>query len=53
MNKGVILDHNGRPMQRASVRQRGLPVSDGVPRSVSGQSALEIPLTFGKRRKCW
>ncbi|RVM17661.1 phage portal protein [Sinorhizobium meliloti] len=55
MSTSVILDHNGRPMQRASVRQRGWPgsdsayqaasythpdMSDWVPRSVSGQSAL-------------
>lgn len=57
MTTPVILDHSGRPMQRATVRQRGGLVGDSawqaasyshpdmagwLPRSVSGQSALSF-----------
>ncbi|MDX3929214.1 MAG: phage portal protein [Shinella sp.] len=55
MNTPVILDHTGRPMQKAAIRQRGggggesawqaasyshPDMAGWVPRSVSGQSAL-------------
>lgn len=54
MTTSPILDHSGRPMQRATVTQRGFnggnawqaasyshpDMADWVPRSVSGQSAL-------------
>lgn len=54
MSASAILDHNGRPMQRASITQRDShggnawqaasyshpDMADWVPRSISGQSAL-------------